>query len=191
MNTSINQAQSATSNSTFQTPAKLEQANDMSIHKQLKAEMNVAIMESAKATIGAKDNSLTLLFNAAIDKINEFLAPELGDNAIQKAHDSGLDVSPEATADRIVSLSTLSFQAYKSNHQGEHEADVLNNYIDLISSGIEQGFAEAKTILDGLGVLDGDIASNIELTYALVHEKLASFKELMAQNISTETAQPT
>ncbi len=161
---------------------KVEQLS--AIEKQ-KAELNVSIMESAKVSIGSKDNSLTLLFNTAIDKINEQLAPELGEDAIQKGYDSGLDISPEATADRIVSLSTLSYQAYRDNHQGEDDQTVLNNYIDLISSGVDQGFGEARTILSGLDVLEGDIASNIDKTYELVQEKLATFKALMSEQLAS------
>jgi len=188
MNTAINQTQVTSSTKPLNLPSIAEQANDTSIHQQLKAEMNVAIMESAKTTIGAQDNSLTLLFNAAIDKINEQLAPELGENAIQKAYDSGLDVSPEATAERIVSLSTLSYHAYKENHQGADENQILDNYIQLISDGIDQGFGEAKTILDGLNVLEGELASNIDKTYELVQEKLSSFKELMAHNLNSDSS---
>jgi len=162
-------------------PAKpaVEKVDKISAVARVKAEMNVSIMQSAKVDIGSKDNSLMLLFNTAIDKINEKLAPELGNNAIQKGYENGLDISPEATAERIVNLSTLSYQAFKQNHKNESEAVVLDKYIKVISSGIDQGFGEARTILDGLNVLQGDIATNIDKTYELVQEKLASFKQLV------------
>ena len=54
---------------------------------------------------------------------------------------------------------------------------MLNQFVDVISSGINQGFAEAREILVGLQVLEGDIASNIDLTYDLVGEKLDAFME--------------
>ena len=162
----------------------IAKVDKVSTTARIKSEMNVSIMMSAKVNIGAKDHSLALLFNTAIDKINEQLAPELGENAIQKAHEEGLDVSPEATAERIVSLSTLSYQAFKTNHKNEDEAIIIEKYIDIISSGIDQGFGEARTILDGLEVLDGDIATNIDKTYELVQEKLAVFKQLILEQNS-------
>ena len=55
---------------------------------------------------GDGDQSLNLVLKTAIEGINAELAPTLGANAIQTAVDNGIDVSPEATAERIVSLST-------------------------------------------------------------------------------------
>ena len=48
--------------------------------------------------------------------------------------------------------------------------------VAVIGGGIEQGFAEAREILDGLGVLQGDIANNIEQTYQRVQEGLQAFR---------------
>ena len=74
--------------------------------QQSKASLNVSILESTKVAIGAKNKPMALLLNTAIDKINTLLTPESGENAIQKAADANLDVTPEATASRIVGLST-------------------------------------------------------------------------------------
>ena len=147
--------------------------------QQQKASMNVSILESAAVIIGVKDDPLSLVLNSAIERINEFLAPEFGDNAIQKVADSGLDVSPEATAERIASLSTSFYNAFREQHPGEDEATVLTNFIETISSGIEKGFSEARDILEGLDVLEGNIAIDIDLTYDLVQEKLAAFEAMI------------
>lgn len=147
--------------------------------QQQQATLNVSILESAAVIIGVKDDPLALVLNSAIDKINEFLAPTLGDNSIQKGTDSGLDVSPEATAERIASLSTSFYSAFKAQHPEESEAEVLTNFIETISSGIETGFSEARDILDGLGVLEGDTSSNIDQTFELVQEKLAAFEAMI------------
>jgi hypothetical protein len=53
----------------------------------------------------------------------------------------------------------------------------LNDFIELIGGGIDKGFAEARQILDGLKVLEGDIASNIDKTYELVQVGLKAFME--------------
>ena len=55
--------------------------------------------------------------------------------------------------------------------------EALVKFTDIISGGIAQGFAEARDILDGLQVLEGDIASNIDKTYDLVQTGLAAFIE--------------
>jgi len=121
---------------------------------------------------------MALLFKSAIEGINEVL----GENTIQNAYDSGLDVSPEATADRIVNLSTAFYPQYKEQHPELSEEDAATQFTDLISGGIEKGFAEARDILSSLNVLEGDIASNIDKTYDLVQEGLKTFLETYVTN---------
>ena len=161
------------------TDNKPQTVTEMTPAQQQKASMNVSILESAAVIIGVKDEPLSLVLNSAIERINEYLAPELGENAIQKGVDSGLDVSPEATAERIASLSTSFYAAFKEQHPGEDEATVLNSFIETISSGIEKGFGEARDILEGLDVLEGGIASDIDQTFELVQEKLAAFEAMI------------
>ena len=144
--------------------------------ESIKQQFNSAILQSSlDVSVSAGNESLALVYKAAIEGINEFLAPELGSNAIQNTHDSGLDVSPEATADRIVSLSTAFFSSYQEQHPELSDEQAANKFAEIISGGIDKGFAEARDILEGLKVLDGDIASNIDTTYDLVQDGLKAF----------------
>tara|TARA_R110002049_G_scaffold295369_3_gene482717 strand:+ start:401 stop:1000 length:600 start_codon:yes stop_codon:yes gene_type:complete len=149
-----------------------------------KEQFNAAILQSA-VDVSASSKYLSLTFKTAIEGINDALKETLGDNAIQNAYDSGLDISPEATAERIVSLSTAFFGSYQKQHPELSQEAALTKFTDIISSGINTGFAEARNILSGLQVLEGDIASNIDLTYDLVQQKLTSFIE----NFGKSTAQ--
>jgi len=161
--------------------------------RQQQASFNITILESAAAIIGVKDDPLALVFSTAIDNINQVLEDEFGENAIQKSFEAGLDVSPEATADRIVSLSTSFYGAFRAQHADEDESAALTSFMQTITRGIEAGFAEAKDILEGLEVLEGNIADDINQTYSLVEEKLAAF-EAMIEDLNefphrgTETA---
>lgn len=178
---------------TQQVPAETQSASTESASKELspieqqKASLNVALLESTQVSIGAKDEPLALILNTAIEKINQLLAPELGENALQQAVDSGLDISPDATAQRIVSLSTAFFESFKVQHKGEEASAVLQNFMDTIGGGIQQGFDEGREILKGLNVLQGDVASDIDETFALVQEKLSAF-EAMIEKQMTEMA---
>ena len=160
-------------------PAKAEDAraakSGIDASKQA---FNASILKaSMEVSLSAGNNSMSLLFKTAIENLNQVLAPELGDNAIQAAADSGMDFSPQATADRIVSMSTAFFGKYAENHPEKDMETALNDFTKLISGGIEKGFAEARQILDGLKVLEGDIASNIDKTYELVQSGIKSFVE--------------
>lgn len=143
-----------------------------------KSELNLSILQvSFKLSEGSGDSAMALLFKTALEGINDELRPEFGDNAIQKAADRGIDVSPEATADRIVQMSTAFFDAYYSSRQNMSLDEALESFVKVISGGIEQGFKEARDILSGLKVLEGDIASNIDKTYDLVQQGLQTFMQ--------------
>jgi len=144
--------------------------------QQAKAEQNRQILQAQEnLSLRSGNQSLQLTLRAAIDALNQRLAPELGPNAIERAQESGLDQSPEATAGRIVSLSTAMFSRYQEIHPELDTPQQAQSFVDIIRGGIEQGFAEAREILEGLGVLEGDIAANIDRTFALVQDGLQAF----------------
>jgi hypothetical protein len=145
-----------------------------------KKELNSAILEST-ISLSANDSPQALVLKTALEGINEALKESLGDNAIQNAYDSGLDVSPEATAERIVSLSAAFFPEYQEQHTDLDESDAAVAFTELIRGGIETGFSEAKEILTALSVLDGDVASNIDETYELVQSKLDAFVSMFTE----------
>jgi len=151
-----------------------------------KKQLNASILESAINVNAASGSPQALVLKAALEGINDALRASMGDNAIQNTYDSGLDVSPDATADRIVSLSTAFFGSYQQQHPELSQEEALTKFTDLISGGIDTGFSEAREILGGLNVLEGDIASNIDSTYDLVQEKLAAFIESFNQDSQEE-----
>jgi Domain of unknown function (DUF5610) len=161
------------------------QDNDKKIEKAeeptavtAKKQFNAAILQSAVDNrISAGNDPQALVLKAALDGINEALQENLGDNAIQTAYDSGIDISPEATAGRIVSLSTAFYTQFREQNPELHDKEALSSFVEIISGGIDTGFAEARDILDGLAVLEGEIAENIDRTYELVQQGLESFVE--------------
>lgn len=144
-----------------------------------KAQLNQRILQtSIEVNLSAGNEPMALLFKTALEGINQALEGEFGPNAIQKAYDEGIDVSPEATADRIVKMSTAFFDKYQANHPELSQQDALNSFVQVIGGGIDKGFNEARDILSGLKVLDvGNIAENIDATYDLVQKGLKAFVE--------------
>ncbi|MBB5390322.1 MULTISPECIES: DUF5610 domain-containing protein [unclassified Herbaspirillum] len=139
-----------------------------------RAQLNVSILQaSLEVSINSQNDPLALVYKSAIENINDVLRPEMGDNAIQNA--MAQDNSPEGTAGRIVSFVTNLFELYKQNNPDKDDATNIDNYMALIFKGVDQGFKEARGILDSLSVLNGDIASNIDKTYDLVQKSLADF----------------
>lgn len=127
--------------------------------------------------INLGNEPLSLLYRTAVAKLNELLAPDLGPDALQQAASSQIDFSPEAVAERIVSFATAFFPTYQERHADSGEEDPLDGFMSLVRDAIEQGFAEAREILDGLGVLEGVVKENADHTYDLIQEQLAAFEQ--------------
>lgn len=151
----------------------------------LRQQQNVQILQaSMDVSIQSSNSSLTLLYRTAIDRINEFLAPELGPNAIGAA--DAPDASPEATAGRILSLSTAFYDAYAAQpkNKGKDTETLARDFVGLIRGGFERGFGEARDILSGLNVLGADspIEQGINKTYALV---MKGYDDFLASKLGT------
>lgn len=142
----------------------------------IKQQYNASILQAnLEISVSAGNESMALLYKTAIEGINDVLQAKFGDDAIQNAYDSGLNVSSEATADRIVSMSTAFFSTYREQNSEMSDEETAKSFAEIISGGIETGFAEAREVLDGLKVLEGDIASNIDKTFELVQKGLQAF----------------
>jgi hypothetical protein len=149
---------------------------------------------SMEVSISAKSETMRLLLQSVMTNIGEALKPYIaepppgvngpaptqpgavaGGAAVGEAP-GGVDNSPEATAQRILGFATGFYESFKSQHADMGQTEVTDHFLDVIKGGIEQGFKEAREILDGLGVLQGSIASNIDKTYELIQKGLADFR---------------
>jgi hypothetical protein len=158
-----------------------EQVSEAALRKDL----NVGILKaSMEVSIRSGDQSQALLFRSAIEGINEALAPTLGPDAIQNA--MGQDNSAEATAGRIVSMSTAFFDAYAARRPGDDPETVLRDFMDVIRGGFEKGFGEARDILSGLGVFNGAVEADVMKTRELV---LQGYDRFMLERLPTSDQQ--
>ena len=158
-----------------------EQVSEAALRKDL----NVGILQASMAvSIRAGDESQALLFRTAIEGINEALAPTLGPDAIQNA--MGQDNSAEATAGRIVSMSTAFFDAYAARRPEDDPETVLRDFMDVIRGGFEKGFGEARDILSGLGVFTGAVEADVTKTRELV---LQGYDRFMLERLPTSDQQ--
>jgi hypothetical protein len=153
-----------------------------------KTELNTQIVQaSLSVSISAGNEPQQLVLRSVIDRLNELLDDGTGVPALDTA--SKQDNSPDGTAGRILSQSTAFFDAYAAQHPGEDEATTAKSFVDMIRGGVEQGFKDARGILEGLSALQGDVASNIDKTYELVMKGLDDFlaKFQVAPPADTET----
>jgi hypothetical protein len=158
-----------------------------------KQKLNATIMENQlKLSTGEDDNSMKLLYKTALEGINSELEAEFGPNAAEKIKASGVDTSPEATADRIVGFATAFYQKYSEQNPDMPEEERLDKFLALVGGGVDKGFEDARGILDGLGVLEGKISDDIDSTYSLIQEGFAKFREMILNpDKATEEAEIT
>lgn len=163
--------------------AAAKRSESLPTQTEARTQLNAAIVTASfEVSISSGNEPLALLLKTAIDGINQLLKPEFGENAIQNA--ASQDNTAEGTSGRIVSLSTGFYEAFKQQHTGEDEATVLKNFMATIRGGFEQGYKEASDILQGMKVLNGDVASGIGKTYELVQKGYADFEAAQSSRIS-------
>lgn len=139
-----------------------------------KDDLNAGIVATMDVNISAGKDAQGLVWRAALDKINELLAGETGENVLQKAADEQ-DNSAEATAKRILDGATAFYDAYAKQHPDKDPETLAKDFTELVRGGFEKGFNEAKDILKGLKVLEGDVESGIQKTYDLVSKGFDDF----------------
>lgn len=135
---------------------------------------NASIVQaSLSVSLQSSNDPLALVYKTALTGINEALKADFGDNAVQNA--AAQDNTPAGTAGRIVTLSTAFYDAFKQQHKGEDEDAVLDKFMATLQKGVDRGFKEARDVLAGLNVLNGDVAGNIDKTYDLIKQGYADF----------------
>jgi hypothetical protein len=155
-----------------------------------RANLNSAIVQTTmNVALNTGNEPLALLLKTAINGINEELKPSMGDDAIQNAA-ATQDNSPEATASRIVSLSTGFYDAYRTQNKLEDNAETREQFVGVIRGGFEKGFKDAQNVLQGLKVLNGDVAAGIDRTYELVMQGFDDFSTIAHTQPGGKTALP-
>ena len=169
-----------------QASQEVDKKNNMSVNQITKRLMNGQILAAQeKVTLASGDQSMALLYRSAIDAIDAELDLVLGENTPAKPMAGAeIDYSPAATADRILHFATGFFALHQQqNPQSDYEQQI-NSFMDKITQAIDDGFGQAKEILSGLKVLQGDIAEGVENTYELIQSGLAKFKSDMLPSIN-------
>ena len=142
-----------------------------------------------KVSVNFQDlyKSLSITAKAVVDKINEQLG-EFLPNGVQSLKPE--DVTPEATADRIVAGTTAFFDAYAKQHKNLEGEELIDSFMAEIRKGIGTGYDDAVNILEGLGAFNYDgVKDGIEKTKSLIEEKLIAFENLKRKELGLPVAE--
>lgn len=168
--------------------AKKTSASELS--EANKRQLNQTILDNQLSlSLQSDDKAMNLLFRAISDAVEKRLAAQSPagqnqDSSTEATAETGLnktynneDTSPQATADRIVGFATNFYQAFREQNPELNDEDGLEQFMQEIGKGIDQGFADARDILTGLKKLEGKVATDIDETYSMIQQGLQEFKE--------------
>ncbi|MGG2397356.1 DUF5610 domain-containing protein [Pseudomonas sp. SH1-B] len=128
-------------------------------------------LNSAAARTAQASNSMATRNNAADAQttLANRLADKLGlqPGALNGKRD---DYTPEKVAGRVLGFIE---QRLQSEAAAGADPAKLEKLLSQAREGVEKGFAEARKILDGMGVLGGQVAGDIDDTYSRIQDGLA------------------
>ena len=176
------------SNTTINNQTTKPSASELSAENR--RQLNQTILDNQLSLSLQSDNkAMNLLYRAISDAVEKRLAsqaPQSADDGTEATAETGLnktysneDTSPQATADRIVGFATNFYQAFREQNPELNDEDGLEQFMQEIGKGIDQGFADARDILSGLKKLEGKVADDIDETYSLIQQGLQDFRERM------------
>ncbi len=156
--------------------AEFEAASDAVV---IDASLGTSVSEANKGkakgdNFQALYESLSLTAKEIVDKINEQLKVALP-NGVQSLTPE--EVTPEATAERIVSGVTAFFDTYAKRNKNLEGEELISKFLSEVKRGVDQGYGDAFSFLKGIGAFEVEgVQSGIEKTRSLIDEKFAAFE---------------
>lgn len=142
----------------------------------IQASLSSASAASDQGGVGLRDlyKSLSVTAQEVVDKINTALKSSLP-NGVQSLKPE--EVTPEATADKIVQGATSFFDIFAKQNPDLQGEDLINKFMETIKGGIQTGYDQASQILDDAGAFQFDgVKGGIEKTKGLIEEKLKAWE---------------
>ncbi len=136
-------------------------ANNLQSHNH--ASKTLAHNAEDKVSIGVltPEKTQALLNREIADKLEKYF----DDEGIELKGLNGDDFTPEKVSERILGF-------VSGRILSESDTDEQKNLMAQARKGIEQGFAEAREILESLSVLNGTVKDDVDSTYDLIQKGL-------------------
>ena len=131
--------------------------------------------------------SLSITGKKIIDKLNELLKEKVP-NGIQSLKPD--EVTPEATADRIVKGTTALFERYAKSNPELSGEELLSRFMKSVRSGVQSGYDDAYETLKGLGAFEFEgVQQGVEQTKMLIESKLKEFETQKRKDLGLDTSE--
>lgn len=143
---------------------------------------SVEISLAAHMTVEAANG---VMLDSVVEQINKAIQEAGIDLTIEEARVSGMDLSPEATARRIVDFSAGFAAAYESAHPRDPARVRISGFMSLIRGAIRDGFQQARDFLEGVTRLSDTVERNIDRSFELTNEFLDAFHASQLERLDT------
>ena len=143
------------------------------------------LVDSVNVNIRVDEGFANRVLNDSLnDKLNAMFQEAGMDTTVDSLLESGLDFSPEATANRIVERATGFFEQYQTNNEGTEEGEQIEGFVEMIKGAVEEGFAAAQEMLEWLGKIDPDVQGEIDETSDLVVNGIDDWASERAEQVA-------
>ena len=141
-------------------------------------------LDSSTVAIDDLYKGLSISAQAIVDKLNELLKAKLPDG-IQSLKPE--EVTPEATAERIVNGVTGFFEVFAKQNPDLDPEELIAKFMSEVRKGVEIGYGDAAKTLEDLGAFEFDgVKDGIEKTKSLIEEKLKAFEAQKRQDLGLD-----
>ncbi|MBN2309848.1 MAG: DUF5610 domain-containing protein [Candidatus Hydrogenedentes bacterium] len=133
-------------------------------------------LDFGKSGVLSTDDAMSILYERSMAKLQSVV--EDARAALGLSETSVLDTSPEATAGRIADFALNFFDAWRQGDESRmalSDEEAREQFVNFIGGAIDQGFQEARGILDSLSALSTDINDGIDSTYEIIQQRLLDF----------------
>ena len=162
-------------------------SDSVSFRSQSIVELEAKVRSAGSGSADQVDISLTgnmtiqaangILKDSLIDKINQVFEEAGMDVTVEEMEDLGEEMTPEATAGRIVAFATSFLESFKANHVEEAPTARIEGFIALIRDAISDGFARARDFLEGITKLSETVDESINKTFEITNTLLDEFHQ--------------
>ena len=121
----------------------------------------------------SKEQTNAIILDRAYNKLRSVVDGARAELGLPEG--STLDISAEATAQRIGDFALNFFDKYLEKHPEVSGEAARKQFADFIGAAIGQGIEEASGILESLSALDPDVTTKIDSIGQLIQKRLDDF----------------
>ena len=118
--------------------------------------------------------NLRITQDLLLSEVGKKLEAMFSEHGIELSDYKEVDMSADATAQRIFDFSTGMIEIYRQQNPDLSEEELVDQFEETIRGAVKQGYEEAVEILEGMGIW-GVAQDNAEQTMSLLDEKFDEF----------------